>query len=79
MRLGLGDLLTTPHSLRRGKATSRFRQFGSFHVVADEGRWDSLRTCRKYVDEASKELASYTIDHAKLERAVEHLDALFLG
>ena len=56
VRLGLGDLLITPHSLRRGKATSRFRECGSFHIVADEGRWESLKTCRKYVDEATKEL-----------------------
>ena len=79
VKRSLGDLLIAPHSLRRGKATARFRQCGSFHVVADEGRWDSLRTCRKYIDEATKELASYTIDQAKLDQARKHLDALFLA
>ena len=77
MRLGLGDLLITPHSLRRGKATARFRQCGSFHVVADEGRWDSLRTCRKYVDEATKELATYSVSLEKLEWQREDLTVRF--
>ena len=79
VKLGLGDLLITPHLLRRGKATARFRQCGSFHVVADEGRWESLKTCRKYVDEATKELASYTVDPAKLQLACQELDSLFQG
>ena len=79
VRLDLGDLLITPHSLRRGKATARFRQCGSFHVVADEGRWDSLRTCRKYVDEATKELATYNVSQDKLELAAKRLDSLFEG
>ena len=75
--LGLQDLLITPHSFRRGKATARFRETGSFHVVAEEGRWDSLKTCRKYVDLAAREVASYSVDRAKLGSAVECLNCFF--
>jgi integrase len=75
--LGLQELLITPHSFRRGKATARFRESGSFHVVADEGRWESLRTCRKYVDCAAREVASYAVDRAKLKPAVDCLKAFF--
>ena len=48
--LQLNDLLITPHSFRRGGATQRFRETGSFHRVAEEDRWGSLATCRKRVD-----------------------------
>ena len=75
--LGLQDLLITPHSFRRGRATQRFRETGSFHVVAEEGRWDSLTTCRKYVDLATREVAEYSVDRAKLRSACEPLDAFF--
>ena len=79
VRLDLGDLLITPHSLRRGKATARFRQCGSFHVVADEGRSNSLGTCRQYVDEATRELATYSVGQDKLGLAARRLDSLFQG
>ena len=75
--LGLQDLLITPHSFRRGRATQRFRETGSFHVVAEEGRWDSLTTCRKYVDLATREIAEYSVDRAKLMSARKPLDAFF--
>ena len=75
--LGLQELLITPHSFRRGRATQRFRETGSFHVVAEEGRWESLTTCRKYVDSAARELAEYSVDRAKLKLAGEQLDAFF--
>ena len=28
------------------KGTARFRKTGSFRVMAEDGRWDSLETCR---------------------------------
>jgi integrase len=58
-KLDLKDLFVTPHSLRRGAATHVFRETGSFDVVADRGRWESIRTCRKYVDAAIAELGEY--------------------
>ena len=75
--LDLQDLLITPHSFRRGRATQRFRETGSFHVVAEEGRWDSLTTCRKYVDLATREIAEYSVDRAKLKSAGEFLNRFF--
>ena len=75
--LGLQELLITPHSFRRGKATTCFRESGSFHVVAEEGRWGSLKTCRKYVDLAAREVASYSLDRTKLVPAVDCLSAFF--
>jgi integrase len=58
-KLGLQDLFITPHSLRRGAATHYFRETGSFDFVADRGRWESIRTCRKYIDAAIAELGEY--------------------
>ena len=58
---GLGELFITPHSLRRGSATSLFRACGSFDVVADEGRWESVRTCRKYIDQSIAELGEFSV------------------
>ena len=39
----------TPYGLRRGGATSCFRDTSSFDRVADRGRWGSVSACRLYV------------------------------
>ena len=75
---GLQYLLITPHSFRRGGATIRFRQTNSFDRAATEGRWDSVRTARKYVDEAVAELSSHVLTNAaSLAGSATKLHALF--
>ena len=77
-KLNLGDLFITPHSLRRGKATELFRLTNSFDVVAQAGRWDQLRTCRKYVDQAVAEMARFSCSNLQLLKASRKpLDLLF--
>ena len=39
----------TPYGLRRGGATSCFRETGSFDRVCDRGRWGIVSACRIYV------------------------------
>ena len=79
-QLKLDDLYITPHSLRRGKATELFRMTNSFDAVANAGRWEHLRTCRKYVDQAVAEMSRFSgVNSAKMRRARIPLDALFRG
>ena len=76
--LNLGHLLITPHSLRRGGATICFRSGGSLHKVATDGRWDSLKTCRSYVDCAVAELAGHSLlNRDSLQSSAAKLRRLF--
>ena len=76
--LNLGHLLITPHGLRRGGATICFRRTGSLHRVATDGRWDSLKTCRSYVDCAVAELASHSLmNRDSLQASAAKLRRLF--
>ena len=47
-----------PYSLRRGGATTLFRATGSLDVVALRGRWGSLTTARRYIDDGVATMAS---------------------
>ena len=77
-RLDFEDLFITPHSLRRGKATELFRVTNSFDAVAQAGRWENIRTCRKYVDQAVAEMSRFRgVNLAKLRKARLPLEALF--
>jgi integrase len=55
--LGL-DLTFTPHSLRHGGATHYYMQCMSMETVQTRGRWESLKTCRRYVQTAQALIAS---------------------
>ena len=59
-KLRMEDLFITPHSLRRSKATHSFKVSNSFDKVAQAGRWENIRTCRKYVDQAVAEMARFS-------------------
>ena len=77
-KLNLSDLYITPHSLRRGKATELFKVSNSFDVVAQAGRWEQLRTCRKYVDQAVAEMSRFSCSNVELLKASRKpLDLLF--
>ena len=71
--LKLEDLVISPHSLRRGSATSMFKLCGSFDKVADAGRWENIRTCRKYVDKAVAEMFYSKLESSDLLRAAEKM------
>ena len=47
-----------PYSLRRGGATILFRATGSLDVVALRGRWGSLTTARRYIDDGVATMAA---------------------
>ena len=46
------------HSIRRGGATAYFKATASYDRTAERGRWQCIRTCRTYVNEAMA-LATY--------------------
>eukprot|EP00438_Fugacium_kawagutii_P016600 Skav236386 [mRNA] locus=scaffold29:74303:80602:- [translate_table: standard] len=50
--LKLDDFYIQPYSLRRGGATSAFRQGAQFDQLLVRGRWTAQRTARIYLDEA---------------------------
>ena len=55
---GLTNMDLQLYSIRRGAATSMFRECASFDKVADRGRWRNIKTCRGYVDSALQDAAS---------------------
>ena len=46
-----------PYSIRRGGATAHFREHGSLDATAIRGRWQHVRTCRIYINDAMTTLA----------------------
>ena len=56
--LGLGGLTLRPYSMRRGGAFWTWRSTLSYDAVAHRGRWASLPTCRRYIDDAASALAN---------------------
>ena len=56
----------TPYGLRRGGATSHFRETGSFDKVCDRGRWGTTSAARIYVTTALQHAA-------ELDAASKHL------
>lgn len=77
-RLDFDHLYITPHSLRRVKATELFRVTNSFDTVAQAGRWENIRTCRKYVDQAVAEMSRFSgVNPVKLKKARLPLEVLF--
>ncbi len=51
-RLGLRDFKVLPYSLRRGGATWYFRETGSFSRTLVKGRWEHVKTCKMYLNQA---------------------------
>ena len=75
--VGLQDRNLQLYSLRRGGATEVFRSSGSFHEVANRGRWKNLRTARIYVDSALQDIAQLEgVQPEKLQQAERRLKQL---
>ena len=55
--LGLGDLGYRPYSLRRGGATFYFQRHGQLDRLLVQGRWQSSRTARIYLNSGLAMLA----------------------
>ena len=56
--LKLDHLKVQPYSIRRGGATSAYRQGLTFEELVSRGRWVHLATARIYLDEGLQELAA---------------------
>ena len=56
--LKLEHLKVQPYSIRRGGATSAYRQGMSFEELVSRGRWAHITTARIYLDEGLQELAA---------------------
>lgn len=59
--LKLERLNYLPYSLRRGAATSAYREGMGFDQLLAKGRWQHIATARLYLDQALQELAAITI------------------
>ena len=64
--LQLQNELITPHSMRRGGATDHFRLHGNLHSTTVMGRWQSVKTCRLYIDQAVADRADMRIKPTKM-------------
>ena len=58
--LELNDLRLLPYSIRRGGATSYFRDTGSLDKTVVRGRWANSRTARIYINAALQDMATYS-------------------
>ena len=72
--VGLLQLGVKPYSMRRGGATFLWQATMSYDAVAHRGRWASIPTCRRYVEDAACHLASMLLTTWQ----VEQLQALSL-
>ena len=67
--LKLQEFSLRPYSMRRGGATWEWRSTLSYDSVAHRGRWASLSTCRRYVEDSASALADLRLSdwhHAQL-------------
>ena len=67
-KLGFSPLEFRPYSLRRGGATFYFRQHGSFDRLLVQGRWQTAKTARIYVNEGLAILAELSPTWTPLAR-----------
>ena len=76
--LQLQNELITPHSMRRGGATDHFRLHGNLPSNTGMERWQSVKTCRLYIDQAGADRADMRIKPTELfrkgaRRILQHL------
>lgn len=64
--LGIHDMGFRPYSLRRGGATFWFQRHGSFDKLLVQGRWQSSKTARVYLNEGLALLAELKIPQSQL-------------
>ena len=71
----------TPYALRRGGATWHFTKYGSLDSTALLGRWASSKTVRIYIQQATADLAHWTLDPEKMKlfRKASSLFARIVG
>eukprot|EP00438_Fugacium_kawagutii_P006301 Skav233309 [mRNA] locus=scaffold4193:93959:94747:+ [translate_table: standard] len=80
--LGLTSFHYLPYSLRRGGATSAYRNGATFDQLMEKGRWKHIQTARLYLDQGLQEAASLTIPAAsrpKIRAAQQVFRAAGLG
>ena len=76
--LHLENELITPR-MRRGGATDHFRLHGNLHATTVMGRWQSVKTCRLYIDQAIADRADMNVNATKLfQKAQNMFDSFFL-
>ena len=59
--LGVGGTLYVPHSLRHGGATHDFLRTGSIEHVQFRGRWKSMESSRRYIQQSHALLAAQQV------------------
>lgn len=65
--LGISEFGFRPYSLRRGGATFWFQRHGSFDRLLVQGRWQSSKTARVYLNEGLALLAELKLPHDHLK------------
>ena len=66
--VGLLELGVKPYSMRRGGATHLWRSSLSYDIVSERGRWASLATCRRYVEDSACHLAELRLTAWQMEQ-----------
>lgn len=59
--LQIDNLALRPYSLRRGGATSAYQQGATLDVLVSKGRWQSISTCRIYLDAGLQALTQLAV------------------
>jgi integrase len=66
--LGLLELGLKPYSMRRGGATFLWRSTLSYDAVSHRGRWASISTCRRYVEDGAIAIAEQRLSTHQIEQ-----------
>eukprot|EP00438_Fugacium_kawagutii_P035840 Skav200292 [mRNA] locus=scaffold2127:400532:404444:+ [translate_table: standard] len=66
--LGLAEMNYIPYSLRRGGATSSYRNGMSLDQLVEKGRWKHIATARLYLDQGLQEYAALTVPPASQQK-----------
>ena len=80
--LGLGVTPYVPHSLRHGGATADYLLTSSVEHVMFRGRWKSMESCRRYIQQARALLAAQRVPQQLNDVGAllgDHLPAVFAG
>lgn len=66
--LGLNSFHYLPYSLRRGGATSAYKEGMTFEQLFIKGRWQNVSTARLYLDQALQELTQIQLPPTAVAR-----------
>lgn len=66
--LGLSEFNYIPYSLRRGGATSAYRNGMTLDQLVEKGRWKHIATARLYLDQGLQEYASLVVPDSSLRK-----------